>query len=204
MKRYFDVAGYLGASKSFQSQFVTYFHDCKKVLEIGCGKGEFLTLLKEKNIPCVGYDPLKECRKFVEEKGIEFINTLPLDFKKYDGLYMCMVIEHMKLEEINNILSKFIGRIVLITDDMRAFKFCIKPSFWDDFQHIKPYTPKSLERLLIYHNFSIERIFRPKYPLVTSSFYGYLNSMVKEFVRASIEKIWGIMDPFCIVAGKNI
>lgn len=202
-KQYFNEQYYTGSPVSFLRQFAPYFKNCRYVIDIGCGKGDFLLLLKEEGIDCIGYDVLEESRKYVEGKGMKFTNTLPDDFSKYDGIFMSAIIEHLTIEQRDIIFDRidktFHGRIVLWTADPREYRFSFRRSFWNNFEHVKPYTPRALAQFLNYHGFTIKKVFRTRYEY---KFYN-VRMLWQDIFRYFLEKLFGIMQPYCIVADKE-
>ncbi len=61
---YFDFENHFRGDRTLiktrQTQYLPYFKNCCSVVDIGCGRGEFLELLKENHIPAVGVDTYDE------------------------------------------------------------------------------------------------------------------------------------------------
>jgi O-antigen chain-terminating methyltransferase len=57
--------------KSGQSLYVPYFSGCKEVLDIGCGRGEFLGLMREAGIPARGIDLSRESVDLCRSRGLQ-------------------------------------------------------------------------------------------------------------------------------------
>jgi 2-polyprenyl-3-methyl-5-hydroxy-6-metoxy-1,4-benzoquinol methylase len=108
-----DIAGDASFYKQLQKE-ETYYKDEKweydkvleaintedKVLEIGCGKGAFLKLLKSHNISGVGLELNDDCVKEGEKNGVLIINELVDVFakknkEKYNVVVAFQVLEHI-------------------------------------------------------------------------------------------------------------
>ncbi len=82
--------------------YVEYFENCDNVLDIGCGRGEFLEILKEKSISSSGIDIEDNMISMCKEKGLnvkkadalEYLNSL--EDNSLGGIIMNQVIEHME------------------------------------------------------------------------------------------------------------
>ena len=57
--------------KAGQRPYVEIFEGCQSVLDIGCGRGEFLEIMREANIPAVGIDLSQESVAICRLKGLE-------------------------------------------------------------------------------------------------------------------------------------
>ena len=96
--------------KSILTPLVGYFDGCSRVLDFGCGGGEFLSLLTEANITSEGVDTdsgmLAIARfrglKVTEADGIEWLRT---NKGRYDGLFAGQVVEHLDFEQITVLLD---------------------------------------------------------------------------------------------------
>ena len=138
----------------------------KNIMEIGCGKGEFLTLLCEKgNNRGIGIDPayIDERNVSPAKERIQFIK----DFysEKYHDLKADFICCKMTLEHISNTteflqtLRKGIGNqrdtfiFFQVPDATRVFKEC---AFWDIYyEHCSYFSPKSLAYVFEHNGFEV-------------------------------------------------
>jgi O-antigen chain-terminating methyltransferase len=87
--------------KSGQMFYLSHFADCKKVLDIGCGRGEFLELMREAGIPARGIDLNAESVDGCRSKGLQaevadlFVHLDSLDDASLDGIFTAQVVEHL-------------------------------------------------------------------------------------------------------------
>lgn len=97
--------------KERQKNYLDYFKNCENVIDIGCGRGEFLSILKENNIPAVGIDLVKKNVETCLENGLDavFGNGVDylegLDKESVDGIFSAQVIEHMKTEVLIKLVN---------------------------------------------------------------------------------------------------
>lgn len=77
-------------------------HHCQRVLDIGCGSGDFLGILKNNSIEGIGYELNSEVAELAREKGCTVIDgEFPgaildhEDAKPFDAICMFQVLEHI-------------------------------------------------------------------------------------------------------------
>ncbi len=139
------------------SYLVPHLKGCRKVLDFGCGSGNLLHLCKLHNIAAAGYDTNPHAVAECLERGFICYEELP-DLSEFDGLTMVCVAEHLQPEFLWKVLSSFEGTIALQCDEPRPVITpwqLKKTSFWDDFEHVRPYTPIALKTMLESFGYSI-------------------------------------------------
>lgn len=144
--------------KEKQQVFVHFFSRCRNVLDIGCGRGEFLELLKENGIDVKGIDIDPDMVGYCMSKGlnvemkdaISYLETI--EDKTLDGIFLDQVVEHLKPEYLTKLLDLCHKKlnygyfIILETvNPMSLFSFI---NFYIDMTHIKPLPPDTLKFLL--------------------------------------------------------
>lgn len=91
---------------AIQRFYAPYFKDCRKVLDIGCGRGEFLELLKGQGVAAVGVDLDAASVEAVTASGGEAVCADVFEFLRqvkaaeFDGLFMSHLLEHLSFESI--------------------------------------------------------------------------------------------------------
>jgi len=87
--------------KAGQQFYVPYFAGCQNVLDIGCGRGEFLELMREAAIPARGIDLSPESVELCRSKGLQaeaadlFAHLASLPAASLDGIFCAQVVEHL-------------------------------------------------------------------------------------------------------------
>ncbi len=159
MDRNSNILHYEGTSKQILSFYIHFFKNCTKVIDYGCGKGDFLDLCRTNNIAADGVDCNPAAADICKSRGLTCLPSIPMGkLGDYDGLFMCCVIEHMDREHLWSILSSFSGLVCIHADEPRSVfipSLLKRDSFWDDFEHVRPYTPIALQKLLVAHGFDI-------------------------------------------------
>jgi O-antigen chain-terminating methyltransferase len=78
-----------------------YFAQCHNVLDIGCGRGEFLELMREMNVPARGIDLGDESVAQCRDKGLDaeaadlFTFLGPNTAGEFDGIFASQLVEHI-------------------------------------------------------------------------------------------------------------
>lgn len=160
---YFAFENYFRGSeediKERQKDYLKFFADKKKVIDLGCGRGEFLTLMKENGIPAIGVDIYKEYVEYGVEKGIKIVQGDAVEFLRRqetegaDGIFCAQLIEHLKTEQIISICNlayeklKPGGCICFETPNPCCLAIYTN-SFYIDPSHIKPVHPETMKYYL--------------------------------------------------------
>ena len=84
-----------------QQMYVERFRGCRHVLDIGCGRGELLQVLKDGGVGVRGIDLSEECVALCRSKGLDaevadlfsYLKRLPPSH--LDGIVSCQVVEHL-------------------------------------------------------------------------------------------------------------
>lgn len=157
---YFDFENHFRGSrqnvKERQKMYIPYFLNCVNVLDIGCGRGEFLELLKEHGITAKGVDIYNEYVEYCRIKeldvvcgdGIEYL----MNCKKLDGIMAAQVAEHLDTNQIvtlcENAYQKLEegGIMILETPNPKALSIYYN-EFYMDPSHTKPVHPETLKYL---------------------------------------------------------
>lgn len=164
---YFDFEksfrGSREAIKNRQKQYLKYFTNCSNVLDIGCGRGEFLELLRENNINGEGVDCYekfvadgrREGLKITLADGIEYLQS-KLD---WDGIFCAQVVEHISFDRIIKLCSEAYFRLregsYLVIETPNPTKLdMFTHTFYLDPTHNKPVHPATLKYLLEKTGFS--------------------------------------------------
>ncbi|WP_370572421.1 class I SAM-dependent methyltransferase, partial [Methanomethylovorans sp.] len=85
-----------------QTAFLRYFEGCKNVLDIGCGRGEFLETMRKHGIGARGVDLDETMVDYCRSKGLEveledaFDYMEKLEDASLDGIFIDQVVEHLE------------------------------------------------------------------------------------------------------------
>lgn len=123
------------------------------VLEIGCGSGWAISY-RHPQVRLIAVDRGSLYRTELEAQGVEFHETdvatepLPINEGLVDLIILNHLIEHIAdceflVRQLRRVLRP--GGVVYIrTPNLERVKW----SFWDDYTHVKPFTPRALDHLM--------------------------------------------------------
>ena len=204
--------------KQFGSFIQKYSLKGKKVIEIGCGRGEYLSLMQQFGVDAYGLEHseesvmqcikngLKVSRGFVESSNYR-INHVP-----FDAFYMLNFLEHLPdpnstLRGIfNNLTDDAVGLV-----EVPNFDMILRNKLFSEFigDHLFYFTKETLSSTLkqngfeiiecneVWHDYIISAIVKKREKLDISHFYKYqeqLKNEIEEYIRRFKDKkvaIWG-------------
>ena len=100
-----------------QQFYLPYFAGCRNVLDIGCGRGEFLEMMRGAGIPARGIDLGEESVATCRHKGLEaevadlypYLADLPE--ASLDGIFCSQVVEHLPPERLPEMIRLCASRL---------------------------------------------------------------------------------------------
>ena len=166
---YFDFEnsfrGSLVSIRERQMRYLPYFQGKSNVLDLGCGRGEFLELLRENHIPASGVELFPEVVDFCKLKdlsveegdGVEYLATLKDG--SLDGIFAGQVIEHLTTDELLLLCHRSFqklstgGTLIFETPNPTTLAIYVN-FFYADPSHVKPVHPFTLKYFLGMAGFS--------------------------------------------------
>jgi O-antigen chain-terminating methyltransferase len=94
-----------------------YFEGCQAVLDIGCGRGEFLEMMREAGVPARGIDLSEESVATCRHKNLEaetadlFLYLADLPEASLDGIFCSQVVEHLPPERLPEMIKLCASRL---------------------------------------------------------------------------------------------
>ena len=94
-----------------------YFEGCRNVLDIGCGRGEFLEMMRDASIPAHGIDLGAESVAACQLKGLdaEIADVFPylasMEDGTLDGIFCSQVVEHLPPERLPELIRMCAERL---------------------------------------------------------------------------------------------
>ncbi len=143
--------------KERQRAFAHYFEGCSSVLDIGCGRGEFLELMRDEGIGARGVDLDETMVEFCRSRGLEVerndaVSYLEqLEDSSLDGVFIDQVVEHLepaylvRLIELCHRKMKF--GCYLVAETVNPLSFSSFANFYIDVTHVRPVHPETLKFL---------------------------------------------------------
>jgi SAM-dependent methyltransferase len=144
--------------------YVPMFSGATDVLDIGCGRGEFLALLRDHGIGARGLDLNHEMVEVCRAQGLEavegdalgYLRTLP--DQSLGGLFAAQVAEHLEPDYLLQFLEEAFtklrpGAAIVLETINPACWFAFFSSYIRDITHVRPLHPDTLSYLLTAHGF---------------------------------------------------
>jgi hypothetical protein len=219
-------------NKQFDSFVQKYQLQKRKIIEIGCGCGEYLSLMRQSDVDAYGLEHLQEsveqCMKhgLRVSKGFIESSTYKIQHAPFDAFLILNFLEHLPdpnstLRAIyNNLADDAVGLVEVPNFDM-VQRNCIFSEFISD--HILYFTKDTLSTALtlngfqiiecdeIWHDYILSAIVRKRIKLSTSNFDEYLvklSAEIQEYVSRYKDKmvaIWGAgHQAFTVISLTNL
>ena len=144
--------------KRKQQVFVKFFDRCNDVLDIGCGRGEFLELLKEHSIGGRGIDLDEDMVNYCRSRGLdaEKVDAIMylegLEDKSLDGIFIDQVAEHLEPEYLIRMLKLCNDKLMyghhIIVETVNPLSLFSLANFYIDLSHKNPLHPDTMRFLL--------------------------------------------------------
>ncbi len=149
--------------KNVQKIYLPYFENRTQVVDLGCGRGEFVELLREEHIGVEGVD--------LYQPYVEFCNIMNLPVKQgdaiqylrqksgVDGIFAGQIVEHLTIEQIIELCHVAYEKLepgcylILETPNPRSLAIYTE-SFYMDPSHNHPVHPNTLQYIVEKEGFS--------------------------------------------------
>ena len=213
-----DFRGTRATISERQEMYLPYFRDSKgPVLDIGCGRGEFLRLMKDNDIPAFGVDLYPEYVVEGELNGLDIRNGDGVAFLKdadmqFGGIFACQVIEHISFVQLQELCKaayeKLLpgGHLILETPNPTCLSI-YTTTFYTDPTHVKPIHPMLLEYLLREVGFGEVQILFPENSVTGISLPEIEGDGIKNLeevnraIRQVSDLLYGCLD-YAVIAKK--
>ena len=158
---YFDFENHFRGSidsiKKAQEAYIPYLKDKKNVLDIGCGRGEFLSLMQDNGINATGVDIYEPYADYCRMKGLSVTTGDGVahlaGLNEVDGIFVGQVVEHLEPHQIislcNTAYEKLSegGCIIIETPNPTSLAIYTN-AFYIDPSHVKPVHPLTMKYYL--------------------------------------------------------
>ena len=165
--------------KQRQLAFLPHFEKCSRVLDIGCGRGEFLEILKEHDIGGIGVDSDPDMVAYCRSRQLEvehsdaiaYLETL--EDESLDGIFIDQVVEHLEPDYLIRLLAlchqKMKSGYNIVVETVNPLSFVSFVNFYIDMTHKKPYIRKRCSSYSMHLDFgNAKRNFSPRFLMSTN------------------------------------
>ena len=201
-----------------QEMYLPYFTgQAGPVLDIGCGRGEFLRLMQNHGIPAFGVDLYPEYVVEGELSGLDVrqgdgVAYLAQSNELFGGIFVGQVIEHISFDQLISLCFHAYERLMpgafLVMETPNPMSLStFTSSFYIDPTHTKPVHPLTLEYVLREAGFTdVQTIYtdcsRPEQlPLIESDSIHNLNE-VNDAIQKVSNMLYGSQD-YAVIARKK-
>lgn len=157
-----------GVIREKQRSYVEYFRNPGPVLDVGCGRGEFLEILREEGITGIGVDLNPGNVEICNSKGLQVFARDAVSFlenvedNSLGGVFSCQVVEHLipvqliKFLELSHLKLK--PGSFLVVETVNPLSLAPLANFYKDLSHVRPIHPDTMKYLFSWIGFSQLRI----------------------------------------------
>ncbi len=175
--------------RSRQQVYVDDFRDAALVLDVGCGRGEFLALLREAQVEARGVDADGDMVGFARGEGLDVEQADALEYLEsladgsLGGVFAAQVVEHLPPAALRRLLELAHAKLrpggLLVAETINPLSPLALRNYFADLTHAQPLVPETLELLarqagfatteIRFRNEPAERLGEPDDPLIAAN-----------------------------------
>lgn len=150
---------------NYQQEYLKYLVDSKKILDLGCGRGEFVELLSSNGYDVLGVDGNEDMVRYCKSRNLSVIQDDILDYLRktedvYDCIFISQVIEHLNMNQLLDLINLCKKRLapsgLLIMETPNPETLLVSSyTFYLDHTHVRPIPSIVLQYILEKNNFEI-------------------------------------------------
>jgi 2-polyprenyl-3-methyl-5-hydroxy-6-metoxy-1,4-benzoquinol methylase len=216
--KYYESADYISHTDSKRSLFEKAYHFVKgialknklnlinslqpnkgKILDIGAGTGEFLSVAQQDGWQTTGVEPSDKAKQIAINKGVSFAATITqLEDRSFDVITMWHVLEHVpdldhQIKELKRLLKPS-GSLIIAVPNFKSFDAQHYGKFWAAYDvpiHFWHFSKTAIQKLFQKEQIELVKIL----PMKFDSFYvSLLSEKYKtgrmNFIKAFFIGLW--------------
>jgi 2-polyprenyl-3-methyl-5-hydroxy-6-metoxy-1,4-benzoquinol methylase len=146
-----------------------------KILDIGAGVGDFLSVAKKDGWEIIGVEPSEKAKAIAKNKGVAFVESLnDLENNSFDVITMWHVLEHVpdlenQIKELKRLIKPS-GTIFIAVPNFNSFDAKYYGSFWAAYDvpiHLWHFSKTAIKKLFAKENLELQKVL----PMKFDSFY---------------------------------
>jgi SAM-dependent methyltransferase len=151
------MRGSVDAIRERQRRYVEDFREAAPVLDVGCGRGELLGLLREAGVDARGIDADADMVAFARGEGLDVEQADLLEYLErvadaaLGGVFMGQVVEHLPPAVLVRALELAARKLrpggVLVAETINPLSPIALRNYYADLTHAQPLVPETLELL---------------------------------------------------------
>lgn len=152
--------------KQRQSAYLDLFRGRGNVLDLGCGRGEFVELLSEKGIPITGVDQDEDMVAECCERSLRVIRADVFDYLRtlteasVDGIFAAQLVEHLTPERVLTLVELCQAKLktggIVVLETVNPHCSLALGNFYLDPTHVRPIPPRLLAFMLAQSGFALQ------------------------------------------------
>jgi 2-polyprenyl-3-methyl-5-hydroxy-6-metoxy-1,4-benzoquinol methylase len=192
--KYYESVDYISHTDSKRSLFEKAYHFVKsialknkldlinslqpskgKILDIGAGTGDFLSVAKQNGWQTIGVEPSDKAKAIALKKEVSFVeDTAELENHSFDAITMWHVLEHVpdldkQIKELKRLLKPN-GSLIVAVPNFKSFDAKHYGAFWAAYDvpiHFWHFSKKAIKSLFEKERMELEKVL----PMKFDSFY---------------------------------
>jgi len=204
LPKYYESVDYISHTDSKRSLFEKAYHFVKsialknklnlinslqpgkgRVLDIGAGTGDFLSVAKQNGWQTIGVEPSDKAKAIALKKEVSFVeDTSELEDRSFDVITMWHVLEHVpdldsQIKELKRLLKPN-GSLIVAVPNFKSFDAKHYGAFWAAYDvpiHFWHFSKKAVKMLFEKEEMELEKVL----PMKFDSFYVSLLSEKYKF-----------------------
>jgi len=202
--KYYESVDYISHTDSKRSMFEKAYHFVKsialknklnlinllqpnkgRILDIGAGTGDFLSVVKQNGWQIIGVEPSDKAKAIALKKEVPFVeDTAELESQSFDVITMWHVLEHVpnldnQIKELKRLLKPN-GSLIVAVPNFKSFDAKHYGAFWAAYDvpiHFWHFSKKAIKSLFEKEGMELEKVL----PMKFDSFYVSLLSEKYKF-----------------------
>jgi SAM-dependent methyltransferase len=183
------MRGSVDAVRERQRAYVDDFRDASPVLDIGCGRGELLSLLRDAGVEARGIDADADMVAYARGEGLDVEQADLVDYLErledasLGGIFMGQVVEHLPPSVLVPSLELAAAKLrpggLLVAETINPLSPLALRHYFADLTHAQPLVPETLQLLarqsgfaeteLRFLNEPAERLTEPDDPVIAAN-----------------------------------
>lgn len=156
-------------------QLINFESTKGKILDIGAGVGDFLSVCKNDGWQTVGIEPSEKAKTIAKSKGVSFVEHLSeLEDHSFDIITMWHVLEHVpdlenQIKELKRLIKPN-GTIIIAVPNFNSFDANYYGKYWAAFDvpiHLWHFSKTAIKKLFSNENLELVKVL----PMKFDSFY---------------------------------
>jgi len=151
--------GEVGLLRRRYERFLVYFEGCRDVVDLGCGQGAFLELLRTHGIPALGVDRVEKMVRQCRDQNLNVVQAEILSYLRVQrtgslgGIFAAHLVEHLTPSELVTFIKLCHhtlrpGAPLVLISPNGCSVFVLTQAFYRDPTHVKPVHPETLAFLV--------------------------------------------------------